>query len=81
MQGHSDGISVLSKCPLALNKLISGAYDGEIRIWDLAERKTLISLYDHKETVKGVSFSKDGKYFLSSSIDKSVHLYDFNSMF
>ena len=26
--GHSDGISALSKCPLALNKFISGAHDG-----------------------------------------------------
>ena len=27
-QGHSDGISALSKCPMALNKFISGAHDG-----------------------------------------------------
>jgi WD40 repeat protein len=36
MAGHSDGISVLSKCPLTLSKVISGAHDGEIRVWDLA---------------------------------------------
>lgn len=28
LEGHTDGISVISKCPLALNKLISGAHDG-----------------------------------------------------
>lgn len=28
MEGHSDGISVVAKCPLALNKFISGAHDG-----------------------------------------------------
>jgi WD repeat and SOF domain-containing protein 1 len=28
LEGHSDGISVISKCSLALNKLISGAHDG-----------------------------------------------------
>ena len=28
LQGHSDGISVLAKCPLALNKMISGSHDG-----------------------------------------------------
>lgn len=28
MQGHSDGLKVLSKCPLALNKMLSGAHDG-----------------------------------------------------
>ena len=36
LPGHSDGISVLAKCPLVLNKAISGAHDGEIRVWDLA---------------------------------------------
>ena len=47
----------------------------------MSERKTLISLYDHKDTIKGVSFSKDGQRFLSSSIDKTVNLYDFKTMF
>ena len=28
LPGHAEGISVLSKCPLALNKMISGAHDG-----------------------------------------------------
>lgn len=27
-QGHSDGISVLSKCPLLVNRMLSGAHDG-----------------------------------------------------
>jgi WD40 repeat protein len=64
-----------------LNKFISGAHDGEIKIWDIGERKPLISIYNHKDTVKGVSFSKDGQRFLSSSADKSIHLYDFKGMF
>jgi len=80
-QGHSDGISVLAKCPLFLNRMISGAHDGEIRVWDLSERKTLINLFDHKGTVKGASFSRDGSKFLSSSADKSINLYDFQNMF
>lgn len=81
LEGHSDGISVLARCPLALNKIISGAHDGEIKVWDIAERRALISSYDHTRTIKGVSFSTDGSRFLSSSADKSVHLYDFKTMF
>lgn len=41
----------------------------------------MISLYDHKDSIKGVSFSKDGQRFLSSSADKSILLYDFKEMF
>lgn len=28
LTGHSDGISCLAKCPIRLNKIISGAHDG-----------------------------------------------------
>ena len=28
LQGHSDGVSVIQKCPLVLNKMISGSHDG-----------------------------------------------------
>ncbi len=28
LEGHLDGISVLEKCTLSLNKMISGAHDG-----------------------------------------------------
>ena len=57
--------------------MISGAHDGEIRIWDLAERKSIISIYDHTMSVKGVCFNKDGTKFLSSSADKTINLYSF----
>ena len=38
-------------------------------------------MWEHRETVKGVSFSKEGERFLSSSADKTVNLYDFKAMF
>lgn len=79
--GHSDGISALSKCPLSLNKFISGAHDGEIKIWDVAERKSLISIYEHTQSVKGVCFNREGSKFLSSSADKTINLYDFKKAF
>ena len=80
MPGHAEGVSVIAKCPLAINKIISGAHDGEIRVWDITERSTLISLYDHQQTIKGVSFDKEGQRFLSSSLDQAINLYDFASV-
>jgi len=47
LTGHSDGITCLAKCPTRLQRVLSGAHDGEIRLWDLAERRSLISIYDH----------------------------------
>lgn len=71
----------MAKCPIRVNKIISGAHDGEIRIWDVAERKTLISIYGHQQSVRGVAFSRDGQFFISSSADKNIHLYDFAKVF
>lgn len=60
--------------------MISGAHDGEIKIWDLSERKSLISIYDHTMSVKGVCFNKDGTKFISSSADKTINLYSFKAI-
>jgi WD repeat and SOF domain-containing protein 1 len=48
LSGHSDSVSVITKCPSSLVKVISGTFDGEIRAWDLSERKTLFALNAHK---------------------------------
>ena len=64
-----------------LNKFISGSHDGEVKIWDLAERKNIISIYEHTQSVKGVTFSPDGYKFISSSADKTINLYDFKKSF
>jgi WD repeat and SOF domain-containing protein 1 len=80
-EGHSDGISAMARCTLVLNKFISGAHDGEVKIWDISERKNIISIYDHTQSVKGVTFSPDGRRFISSSADKSINLYDFQKAF
>ena len=80
-EGHSDGISALAKSPLVLNKFISGAHDGEVKIWDIAERTCLVSVYEHTQSVKGVCFSPDASRFISASADKTINLYDFKSAF
>ncbi|KAL4477426.1 hypothetical protein ABPG74_002576 [Tetrahymena malaccensis] len=77
LTGHSDSISVITKCPNSLVKVISGTFDGELRAWDISERKTLFSLNAHKQSIKGVTFSRDGQRFLSSGADNIINLYDF----
>lgn len=51
--GHADGVSCMAKCPARLQKFVSGAQDGEVRVWDLAERKAIVSVYGHERAVKG----------------------------
>jgi len=61
LSGHSDSVSVISKCPSSLVKIVSGTFDGEIRAWDVSERRSIFSLNAHKQQVKGISFSRDGQ--------------------
>jgi WD40 repeat protein len=60
-----------------LTKLISGSFDGEVRSWDIVERKTLFSLNDHKAIIKGVCFAPEsGQFMVTSADDKTINLYD-----
>ena len=36
MEGHSDGVVSLAKSPTHLSVVLSGAADGEIRLWDVS---------------------------------------------
>lgn len=58
--GHTDGISVIRKCPSKLQSLVSGSFDGEVRIWDISTRNSLVKLNGHGSIVKGVCFNMNG---------------------
>ncbi|KAG0150721.1 hypothetical protein CROQUDRAFT_651971 [Cronartium quercuum f. sp. fusiforme G11] len=57
MDGHRDGIYVMAKDPLKLTQIITGAADGEVKVWDLGTRACTIGLPDaHRGKVTGVTF-------------------------
>lgn len=72
LNGHKDGISCISKHPSQLSTLVSGAYDGEICIWNLPTRTCIRKLPAHDGYVRGIVFSSDGERFLSVGEDKSI---------
>lgn len=72
---HSDGITCLARNPKALNSLLSGTADGEIRIWDIPAKRTLRRLEGHTGAVKGIAFAPDGETCVSCSTDCTVSSY------
>lgn len=57
---------------------LSGACDGEVRIWDLPSQKTIWSVYAHKKFVRGLTVDRTGSTFLSCSDDCTIKQYQLN---
>ena len=77
--GHRDGVTASCMSRNALVPFVSGAGDGEIRIWDLAGRTLVQDLPGaHSRMVTGLVFANDGQTFYSCSDDgliKSWNVY------
>ncbi|KAM7292824.1 DDB1- and CUL4-associated factor 13 [Ixodes scapularis] len=72
LDGHRDGVQVLQKHPKSLSHLISGACDGEVKIWNLAERKCVRTIQAHRGMIRGITFPADGDRFLTVGDDKNI---------
>ena len=76
ISGHTDPVYGLAYTADG-KKLVSGAFDKTVRVWDLSTGKESAKLEGHTDLVLSVAISPDGKKILSGSLDKSVRLWDF----
>ena len=58
------------------NKIVSGSYARNIRVWDYASGETVFILEGHEKSTLPVAISPDGKYIISGSLDKSVRIWN-----
>ncbi|MEO8129366.1 MAG: c-type cytochrome domain-containing protein, partial [Bryobacteraceae bacterium] len=52
------------------------ARKGELKIWDVEQRKLLVTINGHTDCVYAVAFAPDGKSIATSSYDKLIKLWD-----
>ena len=75
--GHAKGVSAIRYFPWSAHLLLSACMDGSVRLWRVGgDYKCLRSYNGHAEAVRDISFSHDGRQFLSVSYDKYVRLWD-----
>ncbi|XP_053676086.1 DDB1- and CUL4-associated factor 13 [Anopheles nili] len=72
LDGHKDGLAVLSKSHLQLSLIASGSYDGEVKIWYISNNTCLTSLPAHVGCCRGITFSADGKRVITIGDDKKI---------
>lgn len=57
--------------------MLSGSADSTVKIWDVYHQKELLRTYSgHTKALSDVTFSPNGKQFLSASYDRMIKLWD-----
>ena len=51
--GHNEAVNLLEKHPLRLSTIISGARDGQVKVWHLVSRKCVQTVQAHNGPVNG----------------------------
>ncbi|XP_057455551.1 uncharacterized protein LOC130746828 [Lotus japonicus] len=76
MDGHIDAVSCMAKDPSQLKHIFSGSMDGDIRLWDIASRRTVYQFPGHQGAVRGLTVSTDGRILVSCGTDCTVRLWN-----
>jgi WD40 repeat protein len=81
LKGHTDAVSSVAFSPDSRFLVSSGVRsDRTVRVWDATTGEMLRTLLGgHQDWVLSVAVSPNGRYIASSSADKTIKLWDFES--
>jgi WD40 repeat protein len=74
-RGHKNLVSSVRFSPDGC-RLVSGSWDGTVRVWDVQTGAELLCLRGHEHAVTCVSFSADGHRLVSGSGDNTLRLWE-----
>ncbi|KAG5510793.1 hypothetical protein JKF63_07865 [Porcisia hertigi] len=83
LAGHTDAVCDVAYNPTAPNYLLSGSYDGTLRVWDFSSNDAHTisvssrALSGHADRVRSVAWCSLAPYLaISGSVDASIRLWD-----
>ncbi|XP_033326427.2 DDB1- and CUL4-associated factor 13 [Megalopta genalis] len=75
LEGHKDGISTFCKHPTKLTTILSGAFDGEVKIWNLGHQTCERTFLAHDGIVRGIVYGLHGSHIITAGDDKTIKLW------
>ena len=75
LTGHTDRVHSIAFTRDG-STLVTGSYDGTVRLWDVATRRQIGTPLNGHGQVNSVAFSPDGKILASGGADGTVRLWD-----
>eukprot|EP00252_Welwitschia_mirabilis_P014666 TRINITY_DN3232_c0_g1_i1.p1 TRINITY_DN3232_c0_g1~~TRINITY_DN3232_c0_g1_i1.p1 ORF type:complete len:256 (+),score=20.14 TRINITY_DN3232_c0_g1_i1:328-1095(+) len=76
LDSHIDAVSAMAKDPKHLKSIFSGSMDGDIRLWDIAARRTVARFPGHRGAVRGLSVSDEEERLVSCGDDCIIRVWD-----
>jgi len=80
LDGHKDVVQCLMKHPSKLSLMVSGACDGQIKVWNLATRKCVHTWLAHKSIVRSLCIPNHGNYFFSVDDSHNIKQWNLNAL-
>ena len=74
-QGHANNMSCLAYSPDG-QCIVTGGDDGKVKLWNTTSGFCFVTFHEHTAAVRGVTFSTNRKFVVSSSIDGTVRAFD-----
>lgn len=72
LDGHTDAVKCICRTKSQLTPLFSGSCDGEVRLWNVASKRSVRTVRAHTGFVRGMCVSVNDKYLYSCGDDKTV---------
>jgi len=76
LDGHSEAVHLMKKHPTRLSTILSGARDGQVKVWHLTSRKCLTTIQAHNGTLNGLSIDDmDGECYVTVGSDCQMKVW------
>jgi WD repeat and SOF domain-containing protein 1 len=77
LDGHNDGVHILTKHPTRLSTVVSGARDGQVKIWHLSTKKCFTTIQAHSGPLTGISVdNENGECYVTTGQDSQLKLWN-----